>query len=40
MSGFKLDIDNTDWLIEQLVHSIKASYGFTTTLELETLIGA
>jgi phage protein D len=40
VSGFKPEIDSTDWLIEQLVHRITGSSGFTTSLDLETSISA
>lgn len=38
VSGFKPEIDGTDWLIQQLVHRITGSSGFTTSLDLETSI--
>lgn len=40
VSGFKPEIDGIDWLVEQLVHRIAGSSGFTTSLDLETFIGA
>lgn len=35
VSGFKPEIDGTDWLVTKATHSIDANGGFTTTLELE-----
>lgn len=38
MLGFKPETDSTDWLIEKLVHRVIGSSGFTTLLDLETLL--
>ena len=38
VSGFKKEIDERTWLISKAAHSIKATGGFTTSLELETSI--
>lgn len=35
VSGFKPEIDGTDWLVSKATHSISGSAGFTTSLELE-----
>jgi phage protein D len=35
VSGFKTDIDNMDWLVAKVTHSISDA-GFTTRIELET----
>ncbi|MBA0289206.1 phage late control D family protein [Stenotrophomonas maltophilia] len=35
ISGFKPEIDGTDWLVVKATHSIAGSSGFTTSLELE-----
>ncbi|HCT9036866.1 TPA: phage late control D family protein [Providencia rettgeri] len=37
VSGFKLEIDNADWTLTRVVHSLNDS-GFTTSLELEVKI--
>lgn len=35
VSGFKSQIDSTDWIITTLTHSISADSGFTTSVDLE-----
>jgi len=35
VSGFKPEIDGTDWLVSKATHTISGSSGFTTSLELE-----
>lgn len=35
ISGFKPEIDGTDWLVAKATHMIAGSSGFTTSLELE-----
>lgn len=35
VSGFKQPIDDAEWTITTLTHSVMADNGFTTTLELE-----
>lgn len=37
VSGFKPEIDGTDWLEAKATHTIDASGGFITALELETV---
>lgn len=37
VTGFKPEIDDTQWLVAKATHSINASNGFTTALDLETL---
>ncbi|RUO06478.1 phage late control D family protein, partial [Enterobacter hormaechei] len=39
VSGFKQPIDDAEWTITTLTHSVSADNGFTTTLELEVKIG-
>lgn len=36
VSGFKPEIDGTEWLIVKTVHTITGSAGFTTQIEMET----
>lgn len=38
VSGFKQPIDDAEWTITTLTHSVNADNGFTTTLELEVKI--
>lgn len=38
VSGFKQPIDDAEWTITTLTHSVSADNGFTTTLELEVRI--
>ena len=38
VSGFKQPIDDAEWTITTLTHSVSADNGFTTTLELEVKI--
>lgn len=38
VSGFKQPIDDGEWTITTLTHSVSADSGFTTTLELEVRI--
>jgi hypothetical protein len=37
VSGFKPEIDGTDWLVQQVTHDIDESSGYTCSLELEIL---
>jgi phage protein D len=39
VSGFKPEIDNTEWLVVKATHTITGDAGFTTALELETAGG-
>jgi len=36
LSGFKPEIDGTDWLVIKTTHTLTGSQGFSTALELET----
>lgn len=38
VTGFKPEIDGQDWLVEKVTHNITGSSGFTTTLELESVV--
>jgi len=38
VSGFKRQIDDGEWIITTLSHSLSADSGFTTSLELEVKI--
>lgn len=38
VSGFKQPIDDAEWTITTLTHSVSADNGFTTSLELEVKI--
>lgn len=40
LSGFKPEIDETEWIIAKATHTISGSSGFTTALELETQAAA
>lgn len=35
VSGFKPEIDGTDWLVAKTTHTVDGSGGFVTALELE-----
>jgi len=35
VSGFKPEIDGTDWLVAKATHTIEGGGGFVTALELE-----
>ena len=37
VSGFKPEIDDTQWLVAKATHTLSGSSGYTTALELETL---
>jgi len=39
VSGFKPEIDGTDWLVIKTTHSLTASAGFSTAIELERTLG-
>ena len=38
VSGFKQPIDDAEWTITTLTHSVSEDSGFSTTLELEVKI--
>ena len=40
VSGFKPEIDNTRWLVAKATHTLNATGGYVTALELETLESA
>ena len=38
VSGFKQPIDDAEWTITMLTHTVSADSGFTTSIELEVKI--